>query len=224
MRRSFFLTVVLLTLVLSLTGCVQPDRTAECRASAETHIELLQKAAEGDSLTLEDAAPEIIDGVYCFRAGSSGYRSDFRISVGQDGTVTDDYYTLTLREEAETLVSGVLDGLLPERALTFETSLRAIRSAALSGRRFASLTELQESCGDQSLIQITVSDERDEMLSEEEIRALLRALKDADILCDAVMPGEYRTFEIRPDGVSYVTASGADGGSYIKRYAYPLEE
>lgn len=220
-KRAVFAAAVLpMLIVMALPGCM--DDTKAKRGFAEEHLATLQGVAE-DELTLEEAPPKKTDDYCSFKAHSSRFQVDFRVDVSQEDAVTDTYYVIALQEQAEAEFAKILEEALPGRAALQAVTIRSFREEALSGRVFSSIREAQEACPVQRLFRLEVAAKGNAPLSEEELSLILRGLRGSGLCCELEIAGDDRTFEIEREGVSYVRATGADGGRYIKRFEYPLE-
>lgn len=222
MKRIIFPLSVLLAFLLLLSGCTD-KRQETCLQRANEYLEFLQSEAEGDTLTLLAEIWERTDGYYTFRAHSEAFGGDFQIRVAPDNTVTDDYYTLAVLSEAETVYGPAVPSALPGRELPCKVGVKSILTPALSGRTGSSLAAVQNAAGGQPLVYLDISVPDGEMLTEKEIGTVLYTLYASACPCEVYIAEDPRTFVVEGDGVYYLTTE-ADGGSYIKRHEYSFED
>lgn len=222
MKRIIFPLSLLLIFLLLLSGCT--DKWQEvCLRRAEEYLEFLQNEADGDTLTLCADIWVHTDGFYTFRAHSEAFGGDFQIRVAPDNTVTDDYYTLAVLSEAETVYGPAVPSALPGRDIPCTVGVKSILTPALSGRAGASLITVQNAAGGQPLVYLDISVPDGETLTEKEIGTVLYTLYVSACPCEVYISEDPRTFVVEGDGVYYLTAD-ADGGSYRKRHEYSFED
>ena len=222
MKRIIFPLSVLLVLLFLLSGCTD-KRQETCIQRANEYLKFLEGEAEGDTLTLLAEIWERTDGYYTFRAHSEVFGGDFQIRVAPDKTVTDDYYTLAVLSEAETVYGPAVPSALPGRDIPCTVGVKSILTPALSGRTGSSLITVQNAAGGQPIVYLDISVPDGETLTEKEIGTVLYTLYASACPCEVYISDDPRTFVVEGDGVYYLTAE-ADGGSYIKRHEYSFED
>ena len=164
-----------------------------------------------------------------FRVRSEHFGQDFTVYVSEDGkTVTDTYYSLSLKEKAqkkiETLFQSALEKDPPsENILGPEVRFKDLPLTALSARSFSDLKQFCEAAGALSPLEVMIKEKtpgRDQ-LTENQINLLMLEMQKQGI-SGSLYPYASSAvwFEITADKIWKNTRSGADGGAMMQREEY----
>ena len=216
---------LLLGLCLLLAGCSEPLKESQVREKAESYLKKLEKMSgvsdhftvSSKSIQIPDKASEIPVSV-----SSETYGAGFTVYVSRDlSKVTDDYYTLYLKQEAAEKVAAAFAGVPGAAAVGAEVSLISLSSEALSGHAADSLEKLFALSGSKDLLKIRAKVSEKNELSEAQIDQLLYALQKAG-LYGSLYPwaSTAKYFQVLPDGFWVLGTTGADSGAYTYRDKY----
>ncbi len=229
MKKLIRSAAVLLVLALfagALSGCTLGEEK-KLRERAQAHlVRLAHHADVSDTFTLSDEKVKFSNRAMSvpFKVASKTYGGNFTVWVsrGEENQVTDDYYCLYLRKEAEDKLNALIEKALGGLMLRSSVSFVKTENPALSLHAAGSVEELLKITGSEPLIMEvdTVSGEGYNP-TEDMVDAMLIALQEAGYWCtfypyvsDAVW------FEVRPEGFWRVRQTGADGGAMMDRQKY----
>lgn len=228
MIRPAALLLVLAVLAGALSGCTLGERK-QLTEKAEKYVAALQRNKNvSDTFTLSKERVSIPDKALSipFSVRSETYGENFTVWVdrGEDGQVTDTYYSLYLRQDAEDKMNAVIAEVLGSNMAHANVSFLPADHPAVSGHAAGSTEELIRLAQEAGIgIILDVSIVNPEQLNPEEadVDRLLLALQEKGCYCklypyvsDAV------SFEVMKDGFWKTTRTGADGGAYMNRTEY----
>ena len=223
--RVIALVSILVMLAGLLSGCTAGEEK-KLRERAEAYLGRLQKC-EGvsDTFTLSQEKAEFSDKTspVPFRVRSETYGGSFSVWVSRtDDTVTDDYYCLYLRQEAEDKINALIEKALGGLMLRASVNFVKTGDPALSLHAAGSVEELLKIAGAEPLIMeiSTVSGEGYNP-TEDMVNAMLIALWKAGYWCTfSPYASGAVWFEVRPEGFWRDRQTGADGGAMMERTEY----
>ena len=164
-RKTYWLLPALALLVLCLSAC-GGGLDAQLRPKAEAYLKTLaEKAGVQDSFTLTKDKADTADKAdpIAFTAKSETYQKEFTVYVSRDGnTVTDSYYTLSMRDMVFNEGMAMMKAALGEDFPETEVVLVPASQEALSGRTFASLKEFMDASGSLLLLAAAAQNEAKE--------------------------------------------------------------
>ncbi|MBQ6075482.1 MAG: hypothetical protein IJK86_04930 [Lachnospiraceae bacterium] len=228
-RKTYWLLPALALLVLCLSAC-GGGLDAQLRPKAEAYLKTLaEKAGVQDSFTLTKDKADTADKAdpIAFTAKSETYQKEFTVYVSRDGnTVTDSYYTLSMRDMVFNEGMAMMKAALGEDFPETEVVLVPASQEALSGRTFASLKEFMDASGSLLLLQFYIRGDGKTQLTSEQIDKVLIAMQEKGFratlypyISNAVW------YDVTPDGIWVTTRTGADGGKMLERKEYtPLTD
>lgn len=228
MKKTIRFTAVLLILALlagALSGCT-PGEEKKLRERAQAYLERLAKHKDvSDSFTLSEEKVKYSDRTASvpFKVTSEAYGGTFSVWVSrQDDTVTDDYYCLYLRQEAEEKITALFEKALDGLMLRASVSFVKTENPALSLHAAGSVEELLKIAGGASLIMEVDTVSGEGYYPEEDmVNAMLVALRENGYYCTFYpYMSDSVWFEVRPEGFWRDRQSGADGGAMMERTEY----
>ena len=230
-KYMFSLLAGILMLVFCTSCAGKTVREAREKASAYLNT-LASVKGISDTFTLSSRNPSDSKAAFLpFTVTSKTYGDDFTIWVSRDlKTVTDSYFTLTLKEAADKalteLVKTVSDGN------DIKTTVRlnpAELSTADHGKVFDDLDDLYQTAGRNPLMTITVTEVRNASgetvrLSDDLKNTLLKALQEKGWSC-TFYPDSSDTlwYEVYPDKLWETRRTGKDGGKMLERDEYIID-
>lgn len=232
MKKMMRPAAVLLALVLlagALSGCTAGEEQKLHEKAAEYVKKLQNDPAVSDSFTLSNERVKFSDKAASvpFAVKSETYGTYFTVWVSREEgqTVTDDYYCLYLRQEAEDKVSALLAEVLGAGLAEAAVEFGRFEHPALSGHAAGSLEEFLQIAADQvgteDLLSIRLRNPEQVNPEAEAIDKLLFALQEKGYYCklypyvsDAVW------FDVMKDGFWITKQTGADSGAYLQRDPY----
>ena len=230
-KRIMLMTAGLLLTAFLLSAC-HGGLEKTLREKAENYLSTLaEKSGIADRFNLSTKGVDLsakADPIG-FSVRSETYGEDFTVFVSRDGkTVTDTYYTLSLKEkaqkEAELLFQAALAKDAPSANIEGPSvSFKPVSDAGLSGRGFDSLKDFCGAAGSLPplVIQVKEKEAGRDQLTENEINLVLQAMQKQGIQGTFYPYASSAVwFEVFPDKVWKVVQSGADGGAMMQREEY----
>lgn len=226
--RPAALLLILTLLAGALSGCRLGEQK-RLRERAKAHLTRLDNHKDvSDTFMLSEEKVKYSDrsASVPFQASSKTYGESFTVWVSRlDDTVTDDYYGLYLRDEAEKKTGAVLKEALGEGTPETRASFMKIGSPVLSLHAAGSLEELlkisRETLKMNNVMEIRLKLAGGANPDEAAVDKALIALREKGYYCRFYpYVSEAVWFEILPDGFWKNVQSGADNGAYLNRTEY----
>ena len=226
--RAAALGCALAMLAGLLSGCTAGEEKKLHEKAASYVAELQRNRYVSDTFTLSDEKVSFSDKTASvpFKVSSETYGTSFTVWVSRDGGgVTDDYYRLYLKQEAEDKVSGLFREVLGESMPAAAVDLATSESPALSAHAAGSFEDLLRIAGDNGsvadIVSIRLRNPEQNNPEKEAVDALLLALREKGYYCTFYpYVSEAVWFEVLPNGFRINKRTGADGGAYLNRTEY----